>query len=165
MPVPRILIVDDETDVANAWRRAMRIAGYDVKTAQTAEAALALCDEYAFDVVILDYIMPSMKGLELLTRMRKVQPLIRSILVSGKFPTHLEESGLEAELKESVEVDVYLHKPVANQRLKEVVERLLAQRDLGDWKDVAKRTLEGRRPTIKDAKEATKSVDKLRKRR
>jgi DNA-binding NtrC family response regulator len=165
MSVPRILIVDDETDIVNALGRAMRIAGYEVKTAQTAEEALALCDEYTFDVVVLDYIMPSMKGLELLTRMRKVQPLIRSILVSGKIPTRLDESSLETELKGSIEVDTYLHKPVATQRLKEVIEQLLKKHLLDDWKDVAKSTLEGRRPTIKDAKEATKVVDKLRKRR
>lgn len=165
MLVARILIVDDEADVANAWGRAMRIAGYDVKTAQTSDAALTLCDENTFDIVILDYIMPSMKGLELLIRIRKVQPLIRSILISGKIPTRYDESSLTADLKESIEADLYLHKPVANQRLKEAVEELLAQRNFDDWQKIAERTLEGRRRTIKDAKKATRAVDKLRKRR
>lgn len=165
MPVARILIVDDETDIAKAWERAMRIAGHDVKTAQTSDAAMALCNEYTFDVVILDYIMPSMRGLELLTRIRKVQPLVRSILVSGKIPTVFDESSVRADMKEKIEVDVYLHKPVANQRLREAVEQLLAERGLDNWKDISKIALEGRRPTIKDAKDATKTVEKLRKRR
>lgn len=165
MPVARILIVDDEADVANALERALRIAGYDVKTALTSDAALALCNEHTFDVVVLDYIMPSMRGLELLTRIRKVQPLIRSILVSGKLDTRFDESSLAADLKESIEVDEYLHKPVANQRLREAVQRLLAERKLDDWKGVAKSTLQARRPTIKQAKEATKAVNKLRKKR
>src|SRR6185295_11148677 len=121
MAVASILIVEDERTVLRALARAMRLAGYKVEGAETADAAISLCDEHTFDLVILDYLMPSMKGLELLTRIRRVQPLVRSILISGKLDSEFDEDTLAADLRRSVEVDVYLHKPVPPKRLKDEV--------------------------------------------
>ena len=57
-----VLIVDDEDSVRAAWERALRHAGYHVLTAGTGQQALKLCDEHAIDVVVLDFIMPSIDG-------------------------------------------------------------------------------------------------------
>lgn len=165
MAVASILIVEDERTVLRALERAMRLAGYKVAGAETADDAISLCDEHTFDLVILDYLMPSMKGLELLTRIRKVQPLVRSVLISGKLDSEFDEDTLASDLRRSVEVDVYLHKPVPTKRLKDEVERLLAESSSGDWKAVADRTLKAQSATIKHAREVTKQVDKLRKKR
>jgi CheY-like chemotaxis protein len=161
----RILLVDDETTILNAWTRALKSSGYVVKTAQTAKAALELCEEYAFDVVVLDYIMPTMKGLELLTRIRKIQPLIRSVLVSGKLDTGYDDATLATELRESVEADNYLHKPVSNQKLRESIQSLLADSSSTEWKSLASKTLKSKAVTIEKAKAATKRLDKIRKKR
>ncbi|HKO61584.1 MAG TPA: response regulator [Pyrinomonadaceae bacterium] len=161
----RILLVDDETGILNAWTRALQSSGYIVKTAQTAKAAIELCEEYAFDVVVLDYIMPTMKGLELLTRIRKIQPLIRSILVSGKLDTGYDDATLATELRESVEADDYLHKPVSNQKLRESIQSLLADSSSTEWKSLASKTLKSKAVTIEKAKAATKRLDTIRKKR
>ena len=161
----RILLVDDETAILNAWARALQSSGYIVKTAQTAKAAIELCEEYAFDVVVLDYIMPTMKGLELLTRIRKVQPLIRSILVSGKLDTGYDDATLATELRESVEADNYLHKPVSNQKLRESIQSLLEDSSSTEWKSLASKTLKSKAVTIEKAKAATKKLEKIRRKR
>lgn len=165
MSVTRILIVDDEIAISSAWERALRNAGYFVKTANTAKDALALCEEHSYDVVILDYLMPTMRGLELLTRIRKIQPLVRSILVSGQLNTAKDEQTLTADLKQSVEADLYFHKPVSNQRLKEGVASLLSENAPNDWKAVAEKTLQAKKITIQGAKATAKELDKLRKKR
>jgi len=79
-----ILIVDDEVDVRDAWDLALRLAGFDVTTAGSPNDALELAEQQAFDVVILDFIIPGMTGLELLVRIRERIPYIRSVIVSGK---------------------------------------------------------------------------------
>ena len=165
MHVASILIVDDEPAIAGAWERALRNAGHVVWTANTAKDALALCDEHSFDVVILDYLMPTMKGLELLTRIRGIQPLVRSILVSGQLNTVKDEQSLAADLKQRVEADLYFHKPVSNQSLREAVTSLLTDSEARDWKEVANKTLQAKKVTIQKAKDTTKELEKLRKKR
>lgn len=164
MTIATILIVDDEIDVLRAWQRALTMAGHNVEIAQTANAALALCDEHAFDAVVLDYVMPTMNGIELLTRIRKRRPLIRSILISGKLDESVEEDRLTAELKEKVEVDVYLHKPVSNDRLKETIRGLLREPAADDWKEIAEKTVKAKKSRIAQAKETTKRLDQLKDR-
>lgn len=165
MPVTRILIVDDEVTILRAWERALRNAGYSVWTASTAQSALDQCQEHSFDVVILDYLMPTMKGLELLTRIRQIHPLVRSILVSGQIDTAIDEQTLTADLKQSVEADLYYHKPVSNQRLRDAVASLLTESSPISWKEVANKTLQAKKITIKSAKTTAKDLNKLRKKR
>jgi CheY-like chemotaxis protein len=165
MAVVRILVVDDETTTLRGWKRALKYAGYLVWTAETAPRALTLCDEHTFDVVILDQYMPSMKGIELLTRIRKVQPLVRSIIVSGKLDDLLDEKTLAANLKETVEADEYLHKPVSNERLKETVVSLLSDESSTDWKAIAKTSVKARAVTLGAAKATSKRLNAIRKKR
>ena len=165
MPVNRILIVDDEPRILQSWATAMELAGYFVSTAKSAKNALERCDEYHFDVVILDYLMPEMDGLELLIRIRKRLPLVRSIIVSGKIDRAVDEEEVKRKLKESVEADVYLHKPISNERLRRTVMQLLELPPASDWQQIAKTTVNARNARLKTAKEASKHLKKLRKRK
>ena len=157
-----ILIVDDEDDVRNAWKRALRLDGYAVYDAATSKAALELCDEHAFDVVILDFIMPGMDGLEVLRRIRKRQPLVRSVLISGKLDLNVKEDEVGKQAREKAEVDHYLHKPVSNGRLKEVVGQMLGLDGVRDWKSVADSAT--RQVSAKTSGNVARDLKKLRKR-
>ena len=137
----RILVVDDETDVLDALARAFRLAGYSVEKAATAAKALALCKDHSFDLVILDFIMPGMSGLEVLNKVRAIHPTIRSIVVSGKVDPQLKEDEVETRLRVELEADAFFSKPVSNDRLLETVERLLTLGKNENWKDVAERVL------------------------
>jgi len=159
MAADRILVVDDEKNVIKSWSRALRLAGYPVRMAQSATEALHECDERHFDLVIIDFLMPSMTGVELLTRIRKKLPFVRSIIVSGKIDDGLSEIELSRALLQKIEADMYLHKPVSNERLLESVERLLKSKQaLESWESVAKRARETAKATIRSAKQASKDL-------
>src|SRR3954470_20872427 len=110
----RVLVVDDEADVLDALARAIRIAGYSVEKAKTAKDALALCSDHAFDLLVVDFIMPGMTGLEVLNKIRALHPTIRSIVVSGKVDPQIKEDEVETRLKVELEADAYFSKPVGN---------------------------------------------------
>lgn len=157
----RILIVDDEVDVAKAWRRALSIAGHTVQIAHNGKDALALSAVSPFDLIVADYIMPSMTGIELLNEIRRKQPLIRSIICSGKLDANVAEVGILAEIRANLDADVFLHKPINNDQLKAEIAKLLELDDSQDWAAVAKARLDSSKP-----KKAVRAVERsLSKRR
>lgn len=69
---PHALVVDDMPDVTEMLAMLLRCAGYNVTTASTASAALAVARALRFDVVLSDIGMPGMDGYELATALRAV---------------------------------------------------------------------------------------------
>ncbi len=152
MKKTRVLLVDDERNVLRAWVQALRLAGLNVDTAVSGKEALAKCDEIPFDVVVVDFIMPQMSGVELLERIRKKLPFVRSIIVSGKIDGSVEEQDIRAQIREEVEADIYLHKPLSNERLIGAVSALAQAGDDKDWCELAERTLKPKQETAKGAR-------------
>jgi two-component system, OmpR family, KDP operon response regulator KdpE len=66
----RILVVDDEPQILRALRASLRGAGYDVETAETAEAALTAAAIGAPDAVILDLVLPDGRGTDVCRELR-----------------------------------------------------------------------------------------------
>jgi CheY-like chemotaxis protein len=159
----RILIVDDERLVLEGWARSLELEGFVVEAAQTPEEALNKCEEH-FDLVLLDFLMPRMNGVELLARIRKKLPLIRSVVVSGKLDISADEKQITDDLKATVEADAYLHKPVADEKLVATIRDLLAKEPSHDWQKIAQRVTDARRVTLSQAKEAAAKLKKLRRR-
>lgn len=83
VPCGRILLVDDNKDGLLARRMLLEEHGYRVETAGCGEDALELFSSAAFDIVVTDYRMPKMNGVELIGRIREVDPQARIILLSG----------------------------------------------------------------------------------
>lgn len=162
MPHHRILIIDDEKQVLESWQRTLKFDGHSVSTARTADQALRECDEHSFDLVVVDFIMPSMNGVELLRRIRKKLPLIRSIVISGKIDKGVSAPDITKSLQESVEADLYLHKPVSNNHLLASIRELLTNPvSEKNWDEIAKKAVAARIATIQSAKEASKNLRKL----
>jgi putative two-component system response regulator len=69
-----VLFVDDEHSVLRALERAFQESGLRVLTADSAEKALQLVGHEEVAVVVSDYMMPQMNGIELLTRIRSLSP-------------------------------------------------------------------------------------------
>ena len=67
----RILVVDDEESLAFLIRRVLELEGYEVLTASNGKEALELLRREHVDLVITDYMMPEMDGLEMINRIRK----------------------------------------------------------------------------------------------
>jgi len=79
----RVLLVDDEPGVLNALTRLFTRAGAEVRTAPSAEAALAVLDGFTPDVVVSDHRMAGMTGVELLRVVAARFPQARRVLLSG----------------------------------------------------------------------------------
>jgi DNA-binding NtrC family response regulator len=79
----RILVVDDEHDVRESIKRFLTYEGYEVTTAESGAVAVERASAEPFDVVLTDLRMPGMSGLETLIALKRQQPDLPVILVTG----------------------------------------------------------------------------------
>ena len=82
-PAFRILLIDDNHNGLCARKMLLEEIGYDVSTAASAEDGLSQFSQAKFDMVITDYKMPRMNGVEVIAQVRAIQPAIPIILISG----------------------------------------------------------------------------------
>jgi signal transduction histidine kinase/CheY-like chemotaxis protein len=78
-----ILVVDDETIVLSLVRDALEDENYVIETSSSSQDALVLVQREPFDLLITDIRMPHMDGIELVRRVREVQPDIAIIFMTG----------------------------------------------------------------------------------
>lgn len=104
MPVGRILVVDNDPDIAELVKIHLKREGYTIHTAANAEEALRILQQYTFEAIILDIMMPGMDGFELITEIRKTNnvPVI-FLSARGDEPDKILGLGLGA--------DDYITKP------------------------------------------------------
>ena len=115
----RILVVDDEPLVCDSVKWMLMSYGYEVEAATSGEQALALFEKNKFDLVIVDYLMPEMKGDELAAALRRrvaSQPIVM-ISASGDLLDQPPES-----------VDCIISKPFQLAEFREVIGRFLQPR-------------------------------------
>jgi CheY-like chemotaxis protein len=82
-PASRILLVDDNANGLSARRCVLEELGHRITTASSASEALEQLGSHNFDLLVTDYKMPRMDGIELIARVRKHEPNIPVILLSG----------------------------------------------------------------------------------
>ena len=78
-----ILIVDDEPDYREVVQMILSAKGYRVQTCGNGKDAMELLKKNHFDVVLTDFMMPEMDGLELLKRIKKKSPETEVFIISG----------------------------------------------------------------------------------
>lgn len=103
--LPHILVVDDDDRLRDLLRRYLSDNGFIVNTASSAEDALTKMDSLAFDLVVLDVMMPGMSGFDLAARMRGDGLVTPVLLLTAMSEPEDRISGLE------VGADDYLTKP------------------------------------------------------
>jgi DNA-binding NtrC family response regulator len=79
----KVLIVDDDKAFLAILAERMQNRGMEVSTADSAAAALKMLEKETYDAVLLDLMMPEMGGIEALQIMRKKQPEVQVIFVTG----------------------------------------------------------------------------------
>lgn len=79
----RILLVDDNANGLCARKTVLEELGHRISTASSGADALEQFSPQKFDLVVTDYRMPRMDGLELIGRLRKVAPELPIVLISG----------------------------------------------------------------------------------
>jgi two-component system KDP operon response regulator KdpE len=116
-PQARILVVDDEPGLLDVLQEHLSICGYHVETALNGEAALAAIARSRPDVVLLDFHMPGMGGLELL---RRIRALARVIMVTANTDVLAARETLQSGAFD------YVAKPIDFDHLDRVIEAALA---------------------------------------
>ena len=82
--LPRVLFIEDNPDDADIVRRTLVDAGIAaVKTARSAEDGLRIFRKAEWDLVLLDYRLPGSSGLEALDELRKIDPDVPTIVLTG----------------------------------------------------------------------------------
>jgi response regulator RpfG family c-di-GMP phosphodiesterase len=109
----RLLIVDDEPFVLSALTRLLRRDGYEVITAAGPRRGIELLQEEEVGVIISDYRMPEMDGVEFLRRVRDVVPDAIRIILSGYAETHAILSAVN-----NGGIHKYLTKPWNDEQLR-----------------------------------------------
>ncbi|MBD3369287.1 response regulator [Candidatus Fermentibacteria bacterium] len=79
----RIMLVDDDHDVLDVLTETLESEGYVCRTALTARQALKMLNKENFDLLITDVRLPDLSGLELLETLRKNQPGLPTIVITG----------------------------------------------------------------------------------
>ena len=123
MPRGRILVVDDETTVADYLCDVLIHSGLGVETALTRSDALVLAPLYRPDVILLDLHMPDMPGHVALERFRELDPTVPVIIISGNQDEAVARAALEQGAFD------YLMKPFNVQALQRVIAAALVKRE------------------------------------
>lgn len=119
----RILLVDDDGEIIEAMRFALESRGYSILVARDGNQGLAIAEREDPDLVILDMMMPKRSGFLVLEKLRRTRPSnerVKVIMITAN------EGSRHKAYAEMLEVDDYIRKPFAMDKLLEAVQRLLA---------------------------------------
>ncbi len=122
----RILVVEDALEVRESIKGSLEDAGFTVDEAPDGVAALEIQERQPCDLVITDLWMPNMDGLDLMKRLRTINPKLPVIAISGGAPRRAPIDYSVA-LADTFGADRVLHKPFDNDDLVDEVKKLLVQ--------------------------------------
>jgi DNA-binding response OmpR family regulator len=118
---PRVLLVEDDDDIAQALQRSLRLEGYDTRIAGDGEEALDSAAEFVPDVVILDLGLPKLDGLDVARRLRASDD-VPILMLTARDALESRVEGLDSG------ADDYLVKPFERQELLARLRALLRRR-------------------------------------
>jgi two-component system NtrC family sensor kinase len=98
--------VDDEENILKSIRRVLRRGDWEIETATDAEEGLKRLDQFSPQVVISDFRMPGMNGVEFLTRVKEQVPLAQRIMLTGQ----ADQTAIEEAINRS-EIFRFISKP------------------------------------------------------
>lgn len=136
-----LLIVDDDDEFRGTLVRRFRRRGFQVEDAANAEQALSRVERRQFDVAIVDMVMPGLSGLELLEKLRAVQPECEVVLLTGQGTI---ETAVEAMKKGAHD---YLRKPCPLDELELIIQRASQRRQLQKENEQLKAVIDRSRPS------------------
>jgi two-component system OmpR family response regulator len=113
----KLLVVDDEVDIAQLLSTGLRFLGFDVRTAHSGVEALQIAAEFRPDLLVLDVTLPDVNGFDLCRQIRRERDQVGVVFLTARDRTEDAIAGL------TVGGDDYINKPFS---LDEVVARVRA---------------------------------------
>ncbi len=134
----KVLVIDDELDIREGLELLLTSEGYDVEQAQNGTEGLERLENRAYDLVLLDLMMPDISGMEVLSEVRRRdrETPIFMITAYGSVEAAVEALKLGA--------NDYFSKPWDNEKLIIEIDRMIARRRLEYENTHLKRTLKQR---------------------
>ncbi|WP_020677257.1 hybrid sensor histidine kinase/response regulator [Geopsychrobacter electrodiphilus] len=117
----KVLIVDDDSMLLEAWREILSEYGYQVTTQVSSTRALEIfkADPYDFDLVISDQTMPGLSGHEFIAELHGIRPDLPTILCTG------HSNLIDAEEAKRLGINAFCLKPLALAEMVQVTRRVL----------------------------------------
>lgn len=117
-----ILLVDDDISLLDTVKKLLEIMGYIVISATGSREAIDLMNRYKLDLVITDYSMPDMNGVEMVIEAKKILLGVPKILYTGRIDLITEKQIAEAGIDEVVK------KPCRISELDSIIKKLTAEK-------------------------------------
>ena len=118
----RILVIEDEEGMREFLNILFAKEGYDVTTCECGAEAIEKFKEQNFHLVVTDIKMPGMDGIEVLTRIKEIEPTVPVIIMTGYASM---ETAIEAVNKGAYS---YLRKQTSNDEIKQIVKKAIEMR-------------------------------------
>jgi two-component system, OmpR family, response regulator MprA len=118
---PRVLVVEDDEEIAGVLQRSLRLEGYDVRISGDGEAALTEARSFVPDLVILDLGLPRLDGIEVAKRLRADDD-VPILMLTARDAVEARVAGLDSG------ADDYLLKPFERQELLARLRALMRRR-------------------------------------
>jgi len=119
-----VLVIEDELTLAKNVKRYLERGDYDVRIAESGEEGLDQLEFFQPDVVLLDYQLPGMNGLDVLRKIRSLDPQIKVILITAHGNVQIAVEAIKTGAYD------YLNKPVALAELELLVAKAMGQERL-----------------------------------
>jgi DNA-binding NtrC family response regulator len=118
---PNVLVVDDERTVCNSCKKILTREGYNVDVALSGEEALSKVKGNEFDVLITDWKMPQLDGIEVAKRIKKENPNIAVVMITGYPSVETSIKAMRSGISD------YVPKPFTPAELSDAMIRALAK--------------------------------------
>ncbi|MEJ5349689.1 MAG: response regulator [Desulfosoma sp.] len=113
----RILVVDDEESTRDLLSLTLQSDGYEVVCAEDGFSAMEICKNHSPHIVLTDIKMPGMDGIELLRRIKHLNPDIEVIMITGHGQLELAIQALQLDASD------FINKPISDQALSVALRR------------------------------------------
>lgn len=111
------MIVDDHKEVRDLLYKFFLSSGYEVESVEDGEMAMRKAKEKRYDLIVTDYMMPKMDGIDLLKKLKMDNPQLSILIISG--------SAVEEAFFTQSGADAFLAKPLDLLSMKILVEKIL----------------------------------------
>jgi len=118
-----LLVIDDDSVTRQLIEKVLSVNGFDVYSAEDGQTGLELVEEHDFDVILLDWMMPGMDGMEVLKRLKNngKSEYIPIFMLTGK------DSRQDIELAMSLGIEDYITKPFNPSEIDDLIREKMAK--------------------------------------